>query len=158
MNQCIVRVSPLGHIPNLEHEIEDLLIKRKGKQLLVVFIPYSGEVTAQMRGYYFSGVIDEAIKQCETFRGWSKEDLHDWLKTECNKRELVNQKTGEVTFVVGSTAKMGKWDYAQFIDRCIQRLAEEGHVVRTPDEYYKELEQKQLGEIPAEEIENHDNL
>lgn len=108
-----------------------------GKKVLVQVEPMEKETSYSQRGYYFAGVVNSAAE----FFGWSKEDMHDYLKTECNKREIVFP-TGEVRYIVGTTSGMSKKQYMEFIDRCIMRLAELGFVVETPEEYYRRKERE----------------
>ncbi len=111
----------------------------EGKRFLITLEQYSGKNTLAQLGFYWASVVDGATKQCESFRGWTKDELHDWLKGECNKRELVNGRTGEISFIASTTTTLSKYDYAAYIDRCIVRLAMEGYAVELPGEYYDRL-------------------
>ena len=119
-------------------------IKHNDKRIIVSWEIYTGGKTISQLGYYFAAVVEGAIKNCESFGGWSKEDLHDWLKVECNKKQLLNPKTGEIAFVPSTTATLKKYEYAEFIDRCIKRLAEEGYVVPEPEAYFRQLEDSKI--------------
>lgn len=115
--------------------LKKYLERYEGKEVFVTIQRFDSEKTSAQRSFYFASVVQEAAEHF----GWEVEDMHSFLKEECNKKELVNSKTGEVYHVAGSTVPLRKMEMAAFIDRAIRRLAQEGYVVRTPDEYFASI-------------------
>jgi hypothetical protein len=88
---------------------------------IIYFDKVHDKYNRKQQGLYFAGIV----RQASDFFGWSPEDMHEHLKTVCNKRELVN-KNGEIVYIGGSTTNLNKKEYAEYIDRCIRYLAEQG--------------------------------
>lgn len=88
----------------------------------IIFDKRSEQKNLRQLGYYFAGIVEGAAN----FWGWSKEDMHEHLKAVCNRKELVS-KTGEISYIGASTRTLSKREYAQFITRAIQYLAEQGY-------------------------------
>lgn len=91
-------------------------------ELEITFDKRSENKNRRQLGYYFAGIVAGAAD----FWGWSKEDMHEHLKAECNKKELID-KNGEVSYIGASTKPLSKREYALFVNRCIQYLAEHGY-------------------------------
>lgn len=88
----------------------------------IIFSKKSENKTIRQLGYYFAGIVDGAANHW----GWSKEDMHEHLKAVCNKKELIDMN-GEVSYIGASTRTLSKREYALFVNRCIQYLAEQGY-------------------------------
>ncbi len=140
MNQLIVKVTDNGELHNFEPQILDVLLKKKGKRLLITIEPYSGKPTAAQFGYTFAAIIHQTAKD----NGWDSDGLYLHLMENCNKRKSVNPKTGEITMIAsGLSHCRDKWEMAVVIDRCCKYLSEAfGYHVHTPDEYFDLLEKK----------------
>ncbi len=140
MNQVIVKVTPEGELHNFESQIVDVLLKNKGKRLLVTVEPYSGKPTAAQFGYTFAAIVHQTAID----NGWEPDELYLHLMENCNKRKSVNPKTGEITMIAsGLSPCRDKWEMAAVIDRCCKYLSEAfGYHVHTPDEYFELLRQK----------------
>lgn len=61
-------------------------------------------------GEAFSEQLGQSVKPSET---------HDWLKKEFNGREFITQH-GEVKRIGLSTARLNKYQFMEYIDKCIQ--------------------------------------
>lgn len=107
----------------------------EGKEVLFTIERFNPEKTSIQRGFYFAAVVRAAAE----FFGWEEWEMHDWLKEECNKVQLVNPHTGEIFHIAGSTVPLNKTEMSEFIDRAIRKLAETGFVVKTPDEYFESI-------------------
>jgi hypothetical protein len=129
---CKVRQGKLLYNKEL---LAKYLEKYEGKKLFLNLQLHEESKTASQRGYYFAAVVRDAAE----FFGWETSDMHDWLKSECNKKELVNPITGEICLIAGSTAPLKKGEMAAYIDRAIRKLAQMGYVVHTPEEYFAEI-------------------
>jgi len=114
------------------------LKKYEGAEVMLTLRKHDPDKSMAQRGYYFAAIVRDAAEHF----GWEPEDMHDYLKEECNKKELVNSKTGEIYTVAGSTVPLKKMDMMAFIDRSIRRLAEMGYVVHTPEEYFAAISYK----------------
>ena len=103
--------------------------------MLVILDQLYRKKTRQQLGYYYAGVVKEAA---DNFSMGEKEmDL--WLRNECNKMEIIVFKTGEIVSVSGGFRDYNTKEMAEYIDRCIVFLAQQGYTVKTPDEYYDAL-------------------
>jgi hypothetical protein len=111
------------------------LVRYEGKQVLVSLEKFQTGKSEAQRGYYFAFVRSAA----EHF-GWEHPELlHEFLKSECNKVEVPDLRTGEVKFIAGSTVPLKKMDFAAYVDRCIRLFAECDYIVPTPEEYFKAI-------------------
>lgn len=138
MNELFGKFSPSGDLEYSHAQMDDIGLRLKGKRILIRIERFSGKKTQAQLGYYFAGVVSEAAK----YFGWEAKDMHDHLRTECNKREVVDSNSGEITWVVGSTADLSKFEYMEFIERCRIYLAEKGFEVRSSADYFRQLEEK----------------
>ena len=145
MQQIVAKVIK-GELKYNDALLTEFLKSNEGKSVLITFERYGSTKTMRQLGYYFASVVHEAAK----YFGWLDEDMHEWLKSECNKKQIVNVNTGRISYISGTTSKLPKYEYAAFVDRCIIRLAQEGYVVRTPDEYFAQLENQMQDEIPTD--------
>lgn len=138
MYQVILHKTPDGKSLQLNNEhLAKFLQQIKTDRVLVTLDGMSRKPTASQRGYYFAAVVTAFAMD----RGYSPDEVHEYLKLTCNPVQFVNRKTGEITIIAGSTTSMAKQAYAEYIDRCIMELAQQGFVVLTPDEYYESIAQ-----------------
>ena len=136
MNLSIVARSDGSKLTYNKKAMQLILSSIGPGEVQIVFERYTGTRTLAQLGYYFAAVVAGAAK----YLGWEPEDMHDYLKENCNKKERV-LPTGEIVYFAGSTKDMKKMEYSEFIDRCIRHLAEVvGYVVETPEEYYDRME------------------
>lgn len=83
--------------------------------------------TSPQNKYYWSGVIP-LIKEGLIDIGYreisNNEQAHDLMKFMFLKKQIVNEKTGEVIETIGSTAKLNTIEFNDYIDRIAQFAAE----------------------------------
>lgn len=92
-----------------------------GEEFFVVVEPISEVKTKESLGYYWKAIV----KIIGDDLGWTKQDMHKWLKAECSYGIDVSD--------------MDRKEFSEYIDRCIKRLAEEGIHVPSPEEYFNKL-------------------
>lgn len=90
-----------------------------------VIIKRLGRRSNQLNKYYWGCVIQY---QKEGFKNlgndWSKERIHDFNKVEFDYDEIVNEKTGEIKRMPGSTKEMTNIQMIEFIEKIKQFSAE----------------------------------
>lgn len=76
--------------------------------------------------YYWSHVVEEFRIGYKEMTGdiISPDGAHRILKQECNYKEIVNPKTGEVIKEPQSTASLSTVEYMEYIERCAAFIAE----------------------------------
>lgn len=114
---------------------KNLLKTFEGQKIIAAVKPYRGVKTREQLGYYFAAIVDRAAEHF----GYTSEEMHDILKSECNKKPVVNKITGEIIYLPRSTSTHTKEEQMLYIERCIRFLAEQGFVVETPEEYFKRI-------------------
>jgi len=136
MYQIILNKTPDGKSLQFDNpQIEFYLQHIKSNRVLVKIEEFREKASPAQRGHYFAGIV----KQFSLYMGWSEEETHDWLKSECNKKQIVMKGTGEIKLIPSSTAGYNKKEMGEYIDRCVQRIAEEGFNILTPDEYFASI-------------------
>lgn len=75
---------------------------------------------------YWWGVVVPVIQRGLNEHGYelSKDDTHEFLKSNFNFTEMVNEDTGEVLRVPKSTASLNGSDFWELIDKVIRFAAE----------------------------------
>lgn len=130
------------NIKSLENKDVEITIKEK-----------SQPVNPDQHAYYRGAVLETALT-AECFRGWSADEIHKefaYLYLGCDVQVNYIRKNGTVVSrikrEVPSTADIGKKRMAEYVDRCIIHLAEEGIVVHSPEQYklnkYRTIIQKE---------------
>ncbi len=109
------------------------------------------KVSEDAFGYYYGGVIGEAMKY-EMFGGWSKDDIDDFFSSlflTYNKTLCLIDDNGKQIFhtikkVESKSSGFSSKKMKAFTDKCIQWLAENGIVVHSSEQYlagkYKTIE------------------
>jgi protein tyrosine phosphatase len=140
MHNLILRKTKDGRSLELGNDLLPVLLSKiNTEKVLVSLQPMRDKATLAQRGYYFGGIVSAFAEEM----GMHVEEVHEYLKLKCNPVQYVNPKTGEITIISGSTSKLNKHSYAQYIDRCIMELAEQGFLVLTPEEYFKSISPKE---------------
>lgn len=69
-----------------------------------------------MQNAYYFGVVLPVVQAGLIEAGYKvgKENTHEFLKSMFNKKELVNNQTGEILPTVGSTAEMSTVEMMEF--------------------------------------------
>lgn len=96
------------------------------------------ETRSNAQNRYYHGVI---VKGLAEYWGLDHDDAHELIKWHCNPKTLsvVNQQTGEVEekTIGGSTARLNKEEWSEFIERCHRWAAENfDFVIADPDPEY----------------------
>jgi hypothetical protein len=126
MNEFITKASETGRVEVYVPELAD-------RRVVVSVKRFSGRKTTAQLGYFFSAIIQRASKEY----GCQPKEMYALLMDACNKKPVVNQKTGEIVYVSFGLSTNDKFETAQTIDRCIQFLAEQGICVETPEEFFE---------------------
>lgn len=72
--------------------------------------------------WLYIGIIAKEI-------GYTKDELHEICKFKFLRKEKVNEKTGEVFEYCGSTAKLGKSEFGELVDKTIQWASESFNII-----------------------------
>lgn len=117
----VVQKSSIKKAFDLADGVYELEIKKRNKRSL------------QQNRYYF-GVCVKMIQEELTQRGndVSLQEVHDWLRSKFNYKEIVNYETGEYERVPKSTTELNKEDFGTYIER-IQQFAAEFLGINIPD-------------------------
>lgn len=76
---------------------------------------------------YYWGVIVESFRHGakeEWGEFLSKQDAHETLKANCLFQEKVNETTGEIIRIIGSTTENDTWDQEEYHDKCRNLIQE----------------------------------
>jgi hypothetical protein len=95
-----------------------------------------------MQNSYYFGVVLPVVCKGLSDAGYkvSKESTHEFLKSMFNKKELVNEQTGEILHTIGSTAKMTTSEMMDYFAEITQWAAEFLNVqIPQPNEQIKLL-------------------
>ena len=107
--------------------------KYEGKRIEVTIkLKYKRRSIPENR-YYF-GVVIQIWKELiydEWGETWSSEQTHEFLKSHCNFKEIVNQNTGEIIKIPLSTADLKTIEFEEYLEKC-RRLAFDFFNVQIP--------------------------
>jgi hypothetical protein len=96
---------------------KDILIF-EGKDVEIIIQKKRKQRSEQQSRYYWGAVIP--IIKAGLFEAgivMNSEQVHELLKSECNKKEWANIKTGQLITAPGSTAKLTTSEFMDFIVR-----------------------------------------
>ncbi len=87
--------------------------------ILTVEVQHDKRSSPQNR-YYWGVVIPAFCQGASEMTGdiWSKESAHSTLKNRFLFSEIVNENTGEILTVIGSTSDLTTVQFNEYIDRC----------------------------------------
>lgn len=90
----------------------------EGKEIEIIIQKRRKQRSEQQSRYYWGAVIP-IIKAALFESGivMNGEQVHELLKSECNKKEWANIKTGQLITAPGSTAKLTTSEFMDFIVR-----------------------------------------
>jgi hypothetical protein len=123
-----------------ERDILNRLGVKAGKQVLISYERYSGRKTKSQLGFFFSGIVDFAANNLHG-GGYSKDEMYAILMDRCNKKPVINRKTGEIERLAVGLSKNDKYKTSLVIDEAIRWLASEGCNVESPEERRKRLDE-----------------
>lgn len=104
---------------NVSQQIKDLLPTFEGKRVVVKIEKVKSNRSDQQNKLYwvYNDILSKEI-------GYDKNELHEIIKYKFLTKEKVDENTGEVYNYVGSTAKLNKSEFADFVSE-LQRWANE---------------------------------
>lgn len=100
--------------------IKEILEAYEGHTIDVIFKKRTNKRSNRQNRYYW-GVIVPIFQNCmkeEWGEIWSVSDVHEFLKTNCNFEEIINEDTGEVLRKTKSTTENSTADQEKFHERC----------------------------------------
>ncbi|QQV91467.1 NinB [Tenacibaculum phage Gundel_1] len=106
--------------------IIDIIKAYEGHTIDITFKKRSNKRSNKQNKYYWSVIIpifNNCIK-VEWDEIWSLEETHNFLKSNCNYEELVNEDTGEIIRRTKSTTENSTTDQELYHKQC-RRLADE---------------------------------
>lgn len=109
-----------GKFANNTALIGKLLEACEGREIQVIFKQKTNKRTNAQNNYYW-GVIVPIFRNAmleEWGELYSKEEVHEFLKFNCNYKEKVNEDTGEIIRVTISTTENTTISQNEFFIRC----------------------------------------
>lgn len=100
--------------------VSDILDAHEGCLIYVTFHKRRNTRSHRQLRYYF-GVIIPIFQNCireEWGEIWTIEKTHEFLKTNCNYEELVNEETGEILRRTKSTSENDTGEQENFYSKC----------------------------------------
>lgn len=114
-------------------QFDESLKSFAGKEVEIIVQRKKSRRSDPQNKYYWAVVVTECQQGFrELGNDWSKEQVHDFLKTNYNYREVVNESTGEVLRYPLSTARLTKSEFSEMIEKIIRFAAEYLNVQITP--------------------------
>jgi len=112
-------VSNLGKI---NQEIQ----KHEGKNIEITIKRKYKRRSINENRYYFGVVILywRDLIYNEWGESWSSEQVHEFLKTQCNFKEVIIESTGEIKKIPVTTADLKTLEFEEYLEKC-RRLANE---------------------------------
>lgn len=113
------------------------LQRMEGDEFEIEIRRRTSNVSEDQHGYYRAGIIRTALSS-EQFGGWTEDELHDFLADRFLSYVFHKNRNGNVTEVRGvrSTAHLNRREMAQYIEKCVAWLTNEGIKVGSPEEYH----------------------
>jgi hypothetical protein len=137
--QIIGNVNDKGEIVLSRKRLQEAGLIFKGKKILVDIDIFQPKKTKAQLGYFHKGIIGTL----HDVTGIAKNKLRNYFNMKFLPEEAVNPKTGEFTTVPGSTARLKKLEYSEFISNVYLDCLEMGfHQIKTPEEYWDSIETK----------------
>ena len=123
----------LHNVPLFEKNADAL----EGKRIELSIKEVHEKPSTDQHAYYRGAVIETALT-AECFGEWTGDEVDEFLSDKYLGFNIVKHmgKYGGASFrVVPSKADLTRKEMAEYVDRCIGFLAENGVVVHTADEY-----------------------
>jgi hypothetical protein len=108
--------------PQTRQEIQQLLTTLEGKRVRVAISVVRAQRSINQNRYYWGVVVRaarEGLADAWGLGSWQEVDAemaHDLLKQQFNSRDLVNENTGEVLRVAGSTTALNKLEFEDYLE------------------------------------------
>lgn len=113
-----------GRFASNLNTIKDIFTHYEGHTIDITFQKRTNKRSNKQNAYYWS-VIVVVMRNCiRTEWGdlWSLQEVHEFLKNNCNYEELINEETGEVIRRVKSTTENDTKAQEDYHEKC-RRLA-----------------------------------
>lgn len=127
----------LHNLPLYEKNADAL----NGKRIEFTVKEVHEKPSTDQHAYYRGGIIETGLT-AECFAGWEADALDDWFCDEYlgfDRMQVKKHKDGSVTQrlvrVKTSKSDLSVKEMAEFMEKCIMELAQEGVIVLTPAEY-----------------------
>ena len=138
MNSAIVQIKS-GKVVD-GSGIVSILKYLKDGQYRFTIKRFTGRKSMAQLGYLWAGIVARFAEQY----GCDEAGAYALLMFHCNKKPVVNKKSGEIEYVPYTLSRIDKSEMCEVIDRCIRWAAESGYVIETAEEY---LERKRIAGI-----------
>lgn len=105
-----------------KNTINDILDAYNGHTIDITFKKRTNKRSNEQNSYYWA-VILQIFRNCireEWGEIWSLNRTHEFLKSNCNYEEIVNEETGEILRNVRSTTDNSTVQQEEFHERCRQ--------------------------------------
>lgn len=137
--QIIGNVNDKGQIVLSKKRLEEVGLIFKGQKIIVDIDVFQPKKSKAQLGYFHKGIIGTLVH----ITGINKNKLRNFFNLKFLPEEAVNPKTGEWVTVPGSTARLKKLEYSEFISNVYLECLEMGfHEVLTPEEYWDSITPK----------------
>jgi len=112
-----------------------------GKQVVLSFREAKRARSLNQNAWYWSGVIPPIVALFrENGSMVDADDVHEFLKEHVGKlKQNVVTPDGEVVKVLGSTAKLSRTEFSDYVERIRAWAAEFGVAIPSPDEQASQL-------------------
>lgn len=125
--------------------LQNIINSLEGKEFELILKEKHKKVSHDTHSYYRGGIVKEAL-QFECFGGYTEDDFHElmadmFLKVHTTKFlhiEGQEEPTQIPCTKILSTSELNQKDMGIFIEKVIRFLAEQGIVIKTPEQYYLE--------------------
>jgi hypothetical protein len=116
---------------NVSKQIRQQLLSLVGQSVIIEISKKRKQRSVVQNGYYW-GVVVQFFKD-GALDMWGEhldsEQCHEYLKTNCNYKELINTNTGEVTKMPQSTKDTNTLEFEEYLDRCRKFIYEYFNIV-----------------------------
>ena len=107
----------------------------EGAEVFIEISKVPKERSKRANRYYFAAIVQEICNRT----GYTKDDVHEYLKMELNPKEFPDLKTGEIKTIGGSTRGMTSDEFAVFTLKAKEICEWCGGKIGTVDQYYESI-------------------
>lgn len=123
----IVRVTPDGKIPEPFARIIREFFQENAGGRARIRLDRKTKIRSLAQNAYYHGVIVSSFIQAaeeEWGKKFSHDQAHEILKVNCLFEEKVNEQTGEIIRIPGSTTENDTFDQEAYHDRCRRLISD----------------------------------
>lgn len=124
--------------------LQNIINSLEGKEFELILKEKHKKVTHDTHSYYRGGIVKEAL-QYECFGGYTEDDFHELMASmflTVHSTKLIHGDTEEPLQIpcsrTRSTSELTQKEMGEFIEKVIRFLAQQGIVIKTPEQYYLE--------------------